>query len=149
MRVLIQRVKKARVVVEEKIVADIAGGFLLFVGVCTNDDSPDVDLLVEKIPNLRVFDDEQGRMNVGAMEKGAQYLVVSQFTLYADCQKGRRPSFDLAAPAEKGRRFYEEFVHKLSLKCPGKVQTGIFGASMQVELVNDGPVTLWIDSKKK
>ena len=152
MRALIQRVTRASVVVEDKTVSRIGCGFLIFLGICRDDTAADADALAEKIPNLRVFDDAQGKMNVAALEAAAEFLVVSQFTLYGDCRKGRRPGFDRAAPADQARPLYEEFLKSLSAKCGKdggeKVKSGVFGAAMKIQLENDGPVTLWMDTRE-
>jgi D-tyrosyl-tRNA(Tyr) deacylase len=147
MRAVIQRVSRASVSVEDGIVASIAGGFLILLGV-THEDSPsDAESLADKIAGLRVFEDDAGRMNLSLAEVGGACLVVSQFTLYGDCRKGRRPSFVAAAPPEQAERLYEIFV--AALRARGlETATGRFREHMQVELVNDGPVTLLLDSWK-
>lgn len=146
MRALIQRVTRAAVIVENRIVSRIGPGLLIFLGVSRDDTPADADFLAEKIPNLRVFDDKEGKMNISGLELGSEFLVISQFTLYADCKQGRRPAFDLAAPGPAAMPLYEDFVKKLAKKCP-RVSTGIFGAAMRVDLENDGPVTLWLDTR--
>ncbi len=148
MKTVIQRVKSSQVEVEGEIVGQIEQGLLVFLGVGQQDTEEDVDYCVRKITELRIFEDDQGKMNRSAVDINAQILVVSQFTLYGDCQKGRRPSFDKAADPKLGETLYESFVTKvrtLNLK----VETGIFRAMMDVHLVNDGPVTLIIESPKK
>ncbi|HSV43978.1 MAG TPA: D-aminoacyl-tRNA deacylase [Candidatus Bathyarchaeia archaeon] len=146
MKIVIQRVSQASVSVEGKTVGQINAGALVFLGVAKNDTSDDAKYLVRKAAELRMFADENGKMNVGAKEAGAEFLVISQFTLYGDCKKGRRPSFDDAALPEKGKALYEEFV--VLLRAEGfKVETGIFGAMMKVSLVNDGPVTFIVKSE--
>jgi D-tyrosyl-tRNA(Tyr) deacylase len=146
MRVVIQRVKEAQVKVEGKSVGQIAQGLLVFLGVARGDNTLAADHLVKKITELRIFEDAQGKMNVSAMEAKAEFLVVSQFTLYGNCDKGRRPSFDEAADPKLGEELYEYFVAQL--KATGvKVETGKFRAMMDVSLINDGPVTFIIDSK--
>ncbi len=145
MRALLQRVSRACVRVNDQTIASIGRGLVVFLGVCKEDGHAEVDRLVEKLPLLRIFDDAEGKMNVGAMENGAEFLVVSQFTLYANCREGRRPSFDRAAAAEHAKPLYEEFLKRLAQKGV-KVQNGSFGEHMRVELENEGPVTLWVDT---
>jgi D-tyrosyl-tRNA(Tyr) deacylase len=147
MRAVIQRVKRAEVRVEGQVVGQIGVGLLVLVGVGKDDTPASVEALAEKVANLRVFDDEQGRMNRSLLETGGQALCVSQFTLYGDCRKGRRPSYDRAAPPERALLLYESFVQ--SLRNLGvRAETGRFRAMMDVELVNDGPVTLLLDSDR-
>jgi D-tyrosyl-tRNA(Tyr) deacylase len=146
MRVVIQRVKEAQVKVAGQTVGQIAQGMLVFLGVARDDDKACADHLVKKITELRIFEDAQGKMNVSAREAGAQFLVVSQFTLYGNCDKGRRPSFDEAADPARGEEMYDYFVTKLKETGP-RVETGQFRAMMDVSLVNDGPVTFIVDSK--
>jgi D-tyrosyl-tRNA(Tyr) deacylase len=133
--------------VEGRLVGGIGRGLLVLVGIA-RDDTPEAGkVLAEKIVNLRIFDDDQGRMNRSLLEAGGAVLCVSQFTLYGDCRKGRRPSYDRAAPPEAARALYDSFVE--SLRALGaKVETGEFRAMMDVELVNDGPVTLLLDSER-
>jgi D-aminoacyl-tRNA deacylase len=147
MRVVAQRVREARVEVEGQVVGSITTGLLVLLGIARGDTEEDAAYLVEKTLNLRIFPDEQGRMNRSLLETGGALLVVSQFTLYGDCRKGRRPSFDSAAPPEEARCLYEYFVAR-SRKAGVEVATGIFQAYMQVSLVNDGPVTFLYDSEK-
>lgn len=147
MRVLIQRVAKARVVVEGKETGKIGQGLLVLVGAGRGDTEADIRRLAEKTVNLRIFEDEAGKMNLSLLDVGGEVLVVSQFTLYADCRKGRRPSFTAAAPPEEGERLYLEYVKAVE-EYGVKVATGVFGAHMHVELVNDGPVTIWLDSEE-
>ena len=146
MRVVIQRVKEAQVKVAGQLKGQIAKGLLIFLGVAREDDKVSADYLIKKITELRLFDDAQGKMNVAAQEVGAQYLVVSQFTLYGNCDKGRRPSFDQAADPVMGEELYNYFVTQLKLT-HAVVETGQFRATMDVSLINDGPVTFIIDSK--
>jgi D-tyrosyl-tRNA(Tyr) deacylase len=146
MRVVLQRVTEARVEVAEEVTGEIGAGLLVLLGVAKNDSSADADFLVEKIVNLRVFADQDQKMNRSLLDTGGALLVVSQFTLYGECRKGRRPSFDLAAPAEQARSLYEYFVGK-ARETGIRVETGVFQASMAVSLTNDGPVTLLIESK--
>ncbi|MBP6343500.1 MAG: D-tyrosyl-tRNA(Tyr) deacylase [Candidatus Omnitrophica bacterium] len=145
MRIVLQRVSEASVSVERQTVGRIAAGMLVFLGVGKFDEEDDADRLVEKISELRIFEDDQGKMNLSAVDVKAEFLIVSQFTLYGDCRKGRRPSFDAAADPAKGEALYELFVDKLRKK-NFKVETGRFRAMMDVALVNDGPVTFVIDS---
>jgi D-tyrosyl-tRNA(Tyr) deacylase len=146
-RAVIQRVSRARVTVDARVVGEIQAGGVIFLGVGRTDNSQAATYLAEKIANMRIFNDDAGKMNKSLLETGGSALVVSQFTLYADTQAGRRPSFLLAAPPELGKELYESFVSSLrSLGVP--VQTGIFQAHMAVELVNDGPVTILFDSEK-
>jgi D-aminoacyl-tRNA deacylase len=146
MRALIQRVTEARVIVDHVVTGEIGAGLLVFLGVSKLDAEADAEFLAGKVLNLRVFEDQEGKMNRSVLDTGGGLLVVSQFTLYGDCRKGRRPSFDDAAPAEQARALYEHFVAvaRRSLR----VETGIFQAHMAVSLTNDGPVTLLIESAK-
>lgn len=145
MRAVVQRVSEARVRAGGQVRAEIGRGLLVLVGVGREDTPAEADYLAEKIAALRVFDDGEGKMNRALAEVGGAVLAVSQFTLYGDCRKGRRPSFDRAAAAEPARALYERFVAKLrELGVP--VETGVFQARMAVELVNDGPVTLLLTS---
>lgn len=145
MRAVVQRVAEARVRVEGEVRAEIGPGLLVLVGVAREDTSAEADYLAEKIAGLRVFDDGEGKMNRALADVGGAVLAVSQFTLYGDCRKGRRPSFDRAAAAEPARALYERFVAKLR-ELGVQVETGVFQARMAVELVNDGPVTLLLTS---
>ncbi len=148
MRAVVQRVHRASVSVDGKLVGAIGKGLLVFVGVGSRDTEADLEWMCEKILNLRIFEDEQGKMNLSVLDVDGELLVISQFTLYGDCRKGRRPSFSEAASPELGKGFYEAFLSKLKAKTK-KVEQGIFGAHMEVELVNDGPVTLLLDSERK
>ncbi len=147
MRAVVQRVTKASVEVDGKIVGEIKNGFLVFLGVCDEDDETDVKYLVEKITNLRVFEDSDGKMNLSLAQINGELLVVSQFTLFGDCRKGRRPSFDKAGKPEKANFLYQEFI-KMCKALNFTTEEGVFGADMKVSLLNDGPVTLLLDSKK-
>lgn len=146
MRAVLQRVRESSVSVQGNIIGRIDGGILVLLGVADGDTARDADYLADKVVNLRIFEDENGRMNRSLLEIGAQLLVVSQFTLLADCRKGRRPSFVDSAPPESAVKLYEYFVEKVRRKGV-VVQTGSFGAMMAVNLINDGPVTLILDSK--
>ncbi|MFP7297511.1 D-aminoacyl-tRNA deacylase [Neobacillus niacini] len=146
MRVVVQRSKNAKVSVNEKITGQISKGLVLLVGVTHLDSEEDAAYLAEKIVNLRIFEDEAGKMNLSLLDVGGEILSVSQFTLYGDCRKGRRPNFMEAARPEQANQLYEVFNGLLREKGI-KVETGIFGAMMDVELINDGPVTLIVESK--
>ena len=144
MRVLLQRVTRAAVTVEGAEVAAIGPGLLLLVGFTPGDGEAELSWMAEKVVHLRIFEDEAGKLNRSVLEAGGQLLAVSQFTLYADSGKGRRPSFDAAAPPETARVLFDQFV--ASLRARGiPTQAGVFQAHMQVSLVNDGPVTIWLD----
>src|SRR3569833_883370 len=145
MRALIQRVIRAEVRVDEKIQGRIGRGILILLGVAANDTVKDADYLAEKLIHLRIFSDDAGKMNRSALDAGAAFLVVSQFTLYGDCRKGRRPGFDAAAPPERARELYEYFTREIR-KSGLETLTGVFQAHMEVELINDGPVTLLVES---
>ena len=148
MRVVLQKVKFAEVVVNEEVVGKIQQGFVLLVGITHDDSKEDADYLAEKIPNLRIFEDENGKMNLSLYDVKGDILSISQFTLYGDTRKGRRPNFMHAAKPEQAIELYEYFNEKLRSK--GLiVETGIFGAMMEVKLNNDGPVTLILDSKNR
>jgi D-tyrosyl-tRNA(Tyr) deacylase len=146
MRAVVQRVSRARVVIEQEVAGEIGRGLLVLLGVGRSDTAEQARWLADKIVSLRIFADEDGKMNRGLADVGGEALVVSQFTLYGDCQKGRRPSFVEAAPPEIAVPLYEEFV--LAVRALGiRTATGRFGAMMHVELSNDGPVTLILESK--
>lgn len=145
MRAVLQRVKRAKVAVGGEITGEIAAGWLVLLGVAPADTPKEVDWLAEKIANLRAFEDAAGKMNLSVQDIGGSVLVVSQFTLYGDCLKGRRPGFTGAAPPTIAEPLYESFAAALKL-LGVPVATGRFGADMQVELVNDGPVTFVIDT---
>lgn len=148
MRVVIQRVKHARVTVDHEVVGEIQQGFVLLVGITHDDTEEDAEYCAKKIPNLRVFEDEAGKMNLSLCDVGGGILSISQFTLYGDMRKGRRPNFMAAAKPEQANRLYEYF-NQLLREQNIVVETGIFGAMMDVELVNAGPVTLILDSKNR
>ena len=141
MKIVVQRVKNAQVEVEDKIVGKIEKGFLVLLGVTNTDTKEQADYLVKKLCNLRVFTDENDKMNLALKDVGGELLIVSQFTLYADCSGGNRPSFTTAARPEQAKELYEYFCSECE-KNNIKVEKGIFGADMQVSLLNDGPVTI-------
>ena len=145
MRVVLQRVSEASVSVDGRVVAEIGPGLLLLVGFTEGDGETELGWMADKVTHLRVFPDESGKMNVSLEESGGSVLVVSQFTLYGDSRKGRRPSFIRAAPPPMAIPLYERFVALLEARIPGRVQEGEFGAMMHVSLVNDGPVTLVLE----
>jgi D-tyrosyl-tRNA(Tyr) deacylase len=147
MRGVIQRVKHANVSVDNKIIGSINHGILLFLGVEDIDDEKDLEYMCDKVPNLRIFEDENGKMNKSMIDVNGSLLVISQFTLLGDARKGRRPSFIQAAIPEKAIPMYEEFIKRMKERNI-VTESGEFGADMQVELVNDGPVTILLDSKK-
>ena len=147
MRVVLQRVTQSQVDIYNKTVGKISNGFLVLLGVGQGDTEAHVDKLIEKIIKLRVFEDEDGKMNKDIVQVGGEMLVVSQFTLYANCKKGNRPSFVDAAPPDEANRLYEYFVDEAK-KQGVEVQTGQFAAYMKVSLVNDGPVTIILDSRE-
>ena len=148
MKAVIQRVSRARVDVAGETVGRIGRGILVLLGVEKGDEERDADWLADKIVNLRIFEDDAGKMNLSLGDIGGELLVVSQFTLAGNCAKGRRPSFDTAAPPDEANRLYEYFVGKVkSLEVP--VATGVFQAMMEVSLVNDGPVTFILESREK
>ena len=149
MRIVIQRVSKASVTIADKVKSAIGKGYLILLGIEETDSSADVDWLVRKVIGLRVFDDEQGVMNRSIMDVEGEMLVISQFTLFASYKKGNRPSWLRAAKHEISVPLYEEFCQKLSQELGKPVGTGEFGAYMQVELLNDGPVTICMDTKNK
>lgn len=145
MRIVLQRVSEARVSVEGSVVGEIGSGLALLVGFTDGDNDETLDWMADKVVALRVFEDDDGKMNRSLLEIGGKLLVVSQFTLYGDCRKGRRPSFVKAAHPDVAIPLYERFVDRLRSRVDSGVETGIFGASMAVELVNDGPVTLVLE----
>lgn len=149
MRVLIQRVSKASVTIGGECVSSIGKGLLVLLGVEEADAEEDIEWLTAKISKLRVFNDENGVMNLSVMDVTGQIIVVSQFTLHASTKKGNRPSYIKAAPPAIAVPLYEKFIAAMSSAIGSTVQSGRFGADMQVELINDGPVTIWIDSKQR
>jgi D-aminoacyl-tRNA deacylase len=146
-RVVLQRVKTARVDVAGETVGSIGVGIAILLGVTQSDNQEDAKYLADKVVQLRIFSDEAGRMNRSLLDAGGSLLVVSQFTLYGDCRKGRRPSFDHAAPPEQARALYEYFIQHLRSSNIA-VQTGVFQAEMELHLINDGPVTFILDSNR-
>ncbi|MCD8033985.1 MAG: D-tyrosyl-tRNA(Tyr) deacylase [Alistipes sp.] len=149
MRLLIQRVKRASVTIDDGVRSRIGAGLLALVGVGNDDGAEDIEYLAGKLVRLRIFDDEAGVMNLDVVQTGGDVLVVSQFTLQASTRKGNRPSYIHAAPEAVSRPLYEQFAARVAELLGREVATGEFGADMQVELVNDGPVTIWMDSKNK
>ncbi|MCB0754711.1 MAG: D-tyrosyl-tRNA(Tyr) deacylase [Flavobacteriales bacterium] len=149
MRVVLQRVKRASVTVNEEVVGQIANGVLILLGIEDADEQEDIDWLCGKITRMRIFNDADGVMNLSLEESGGGALVVSQFTLHASTKKGNRPSYIKAARPEQAEPMYEQFKSKLSETLGNPVESGVFGAMMDVELINDGPVTILIDSKRR
>lgn len=149
MRAVVQRVARASVNINTVAHATIGRGLLILLGIEDDDNKEDVDYLVSKICRMRIFSDEEGKMNLDAQQIGGEFLIISQFTLHASTKKGNRPSFIKAARPEKAIPLYESFLSEMTLQHGSPVKCGVFGADMQVELVNDGPVTIWMDSKQK
>lgn len=147
MKVVIQRVKEAQVTIDDELVGDISQGLLLLVGIGPDDEQEDLDYAVRKITNMRIFSDDMGKMNLSVQDIKGSILSVSQFTLFADTKKGNRPAFTGAAKPDKAEKMYLDFNEALAQFVP--VETGIFGADMQVSLVNDGPVTIILDTKSR
>ena len=147
MRLVIQRVSQSNVKVDEKIVGEIKKGYMVLVGITNGDDEKIVDKMVDKLVNLRIFEDEENKMNLSLIDVGGSILSISQFTLYANCKKGRRPSFVKAAKPEVAKPLYEYFNSKVE-EIGIKVEKGVFGAMMDVSLNNDGPVTIILDSEE-
>ncbi len=146
MRALVQRARRGAVRVDGRTVAEVGSGLVVLVGVKVQDTEEDARFLARKVANLRIFPDEQGKLNRSVLEAGGEVLSVSQFTLYGDCRKGNRPGFVEAAGPEHAARLYEEFNRSLA-GCGVPVRTGVFGAVMLVEIHNDGPVTIWLDTE--
>ena len=144
MKIVVQRVSKAKVEVENKVVGKVDKGFLVLLGITHEDTEEKADYLVKKLCNLRVFEDENGKMNLNLKDVNGKLLIVSQFTLYADCSNGNRPSFTNAAKPDKANKLYEYFCSEC-VKNDIKVEKGIFGADMKVSLINDGPVTIVLE----
>jgi D-aminoacyl-tRNA deacylase len=150
MRVVIQRVSEASLSIDKSIVSSIGYGLVVLLGIETDDNEEDIEWLCGKIARLRIFDDSNGVMNLSVAESGGEVMVVSQFTLHASTKKGNRPSYIRAARPETAIPLYEKFISKISAELNGAdIKTGVFGAMMQISLVNDGPVTIIIDSKNK
>lgn len=148
MRAVIQRVRRASVRVNDMIQGEISHGIVVLLGIRGNDTITDLQWLAEKVVNLRIFEDQQGKMNRSLADIDGEMLIISQFTLYGDCRKGRRPGFSSAAPPEIAEPLYQQFIEEVKNR-QVRVATGIFQATMEVELVNDGPVTLLLDSEKQ
>ena len=148
MRLLIQRVSSAKVTANSSTCGAIGTGLLVFVGMSRTDSQEDADYLLDKLSGIRIFPDAEGKMNLNIEQAGGSLLLISQFTLFADTRRGRRPSFDQAAPPEQARVLYEYFVER-ARRLPLRVETGIFQETMQVELINEGPVTIWMDSAER
>ena len=147
MRIVIQRVREASVKINDEIVGEIQQGLLVLLGIEHVDSELDADYLIQKLIHLRIFNDEKGKMNLSVSDISGDLLIVSQFTLFADTKKGNRPSFIRSARPEQARPLYEYFLSQLKKEFSGKIENGVFGANMLVELINDGPVTIIIDSK--
>lgn len=146
MRAVVQRVSQASVSIDNKICGSIGRGYMVLIGIDENDTDKDLDYICDKLLGLRVFEDDEGKMNRSVLDAQGEILLISQFTLYGDARKGRRPSFIRAARPEKAIPLYEKAIEKLRAQLP--VQTGEFGADMQVSLINDGPVTILLDSER-
>lgn len=149
MRLVIQRAKNASVTIENRVHGEINQGLVVLVGIEHEDSKADADWLIGKIINLRIFSDDEGKMNRSIQDIQGQFLIISQFTLHASTKKGNRPSYIQAARPETAIPLYEYFTEQLKYESKLPVQTGIFGADMQVQLINDGPVTIWMDSKQR
>ena len=147
MKFVIQRVKQASVTVEKKVIGKIEQGFLVLIGVCEEDDKTIADKMIKKLIGMRIFQDEQGKTNLDLHSVGGSLLLISQFTLYADCKKGNRPSFIKAGKPDKAKALYEYIIEECK-KQVANVQQGEFGADMKVELLNDGPFTIVLDSSE-
>ena len=149
MRTVVQRVREASVSIGGAVHSSIGAGLLVLAGISRTDTADDLAWMSRKIPNLRIFEDEEGKMNRSLRDMGGELLVVSQFTLYADASRGNRPGFSESAPPEVARELFDRFVESIRHEAGCPVQTGVFGADMQVSLVNDGPVTIILESPKK
>ena len=147
MRIVIQRVREASVKINDEIVGEIQQGLLVLLGIEHVDSELDADYLIQKLIHLRIFGDEEGKMNLSVSDISGSLLIVSQFTLFADTKKGNRPSFIRSARPEQAIPLYDYFLSQLKKEFSGKIENGVFGANMQVELINDGPVTIIMDSK--
>ncbi len=148
MRTVLQRVKRASVHINGQVSSTISGGLVVLLGISSHDTIKDVRWMAEKVINLRIFEDQNGKMNMSLADINGEMLIISQFTLYGDCRKGRRPGFSTAARPETAKPLYEEFIKEVKHR-QVKVATGIFQAEMEISLVNQGPVTLLLDSEKK
>lgn len=148
MRAVVQRVNSSKVIIEDKTVGQISKGLNVLLGISNEDTIDDIKYLRDKIVNLRIFEDEEGKMNKSLIDIGGELLVISQFTLYGDCRKGRRPNFMKALSGDEAEKLYDEFVVQCK-NVMGNVETGVFGADMKVHIENDGPVTLLLESKKE
>lgn len=148
MKAVLQRVISSSVAIDGEVKGSVHQGFMILLGVVKGDTKEDADKFIKKIPNLRVFEDENGKMNLSCLDINGEILVVSQFTLCADCSHGRRPSFTNSAPPDEANDLYEYFTDALKKSGVSKVETGVFGADMKVSLINDGPVTIILDSKE-
>jgi D-tyrosyl-tRNA(Tyr) deacylase len=149
MRAVVQRVSRAAVSIDGREHSSIKAGLCVLLGITTSDTDSDIQYIIDKLVNLRVFPDEEGKLNLSLLETAGALMIVSQFTLYGDARKGRRPSYSRAAGGDKAHQLYTKFLTSLSTIHPGlEVATGVFGAMMQVSLVNDGPVTILLDSEK-
>jgi D-tyrosyl-tRNA(Tyr) deacylase len=149
MRVHIQRVRRASVTVDGELISEIGKGLLVFVGICDEDGNEDIEWLTKKISNIRLFDDENGVMNLSIAEVGGDILAVSQFTLMASTRKGNRPSYIKAAKPDISIPLYEQFCNEMEIALNKPIKRGVFGADMKVDLLNDGPVTIFIDSRNR
>ncbi len=148
MRAVVQRVKSSSVTVGGEVIGEIGRGLNILLGIKEDDTEADMDYIIQKIVNLRIFEDEAGKMNRSLLDVGGELLIVSQFTLYGDCRKGRRPSFIRSGPVEAAKAKYERFVEKIQEQAVAKIAYGQFQADMDVAILNDGPVTLLLDSEK-
>ena len=149
MRAVIQRVKSASVSINDLVKAEIKTGLLIFLGIGLEDNDADINWLTNKIINLRIFDDQNGMMNLSMIDLDAEAMIISQFTLHAQTKKGNRPSYNKAASQELAVPIYKKFVKQMEYHLPGKISSGIFGANMKVDLTNNGPVTIIIDTKNR
>lgn len=149
MRAVIQRVSSSKVRINEETVAQIGYGLNVLLGIKADDTEADMDYIISKLVNLRIFEDSEGKMNRSILDIAGELLLVSQFTLYGDCRKGRRPGFSRSGPVEEAEKKYDVFVKKIKAQPIKKVETGVFQAEMEVLIVNDGPVTLLLDSEKE
>jgi D-tyrosyl-tRNA(Tyr) deacylase len=148
MRAVVQRVLSAKVLVDGKEISSISKGILVLLGISKDDGEEDISYMVKRISNLRIFEDESGKMNFSVRDIGGEVLVVSQFTLYGDVRWGNRPSFENSAPRDRAEKIYDAFCNQLSSELGKEVKRGVFGAMMEIHLVNYGPVTIIVDSKK-